>query len=44
MVLVMARQEAGPRERQPKTLKEELENNCRKPSDLVNNRHGDSLK
>jgi hypothetical protein len=35
MVLVMVRQEAGPRERQPKTLKGELENNSRKPRDLV---------
>jgi hypothetical protein len=35
MVLVMARQEAGPCERWPKTLTEELENNSRKPRDLV---------
>jgi hypothetical protein len=35
MVYVMARQEAGPCERWPKTLKEELENNSRKPRDLV---------
>jgi hypothetical protein len=35
MVLVMARQEAGHQERQPKTLKGELENNSRKPWDLV---------
>jgi hypothetical protein len=35
MVLVMARREAGPRERWPKMLKGELENNSRKPRDLV---------
>jgi hypothetical protein len=35
MVLLMARQEAGPRERRPKVLKGELENNSRKPGDLV---------
>jgi hypothetical protein len=35
MVLVMARQEAGPHERWPKMLKGELENNSRKPWDLV---------
>jgi hypothetical protein len=35
MVLVMARQEAGLRERWPKTLKRELENNTRKLRDLV---------
>jgi hypothetical protein len=35
MVLVMAKQEAGPRERQPKTLKGELENNSRKPGNLI---------
>ncbi len=33
--LVMAWQEAGPRERWLKTLKGEFENNCRKPRDLV---------
>jgi hypothetical protein len=35
MVLVKARREAGPRERQLKVLKGELENNSRKPRDLV---------
>ncbi len=35
MVLAMARGEAGPRERWPKTLQGELENNSRKPGDLV---------
>jgi hypothetical protein len=35
MVLVMARLEAGPCERWLKMLKEELENNSRKPRDLV---------
>jgi hypothetical protein len=35
MVLVMAKQEAGPLERQLKTLKGELENNSRKPRDLI---------
>jgi hypothetical protein len=35
MVLVIARQEARPDEWQPKTLKGELENNSRKPRDLV---------
>jgi hypothetical protein len=35
MVLVMARQEAGPNDRWPKTLKGELENPSRKPRDLV---------
>jgi hypothetical protein len=35
MVLVMARQEARPHERWPKTLKGQLENNSRKPRDLV---------
>ncbi len=44
MVLVMARREAGPCEKQPKTLNEELENNSRKPRDPVKNRHSDSLK
>jgi hypothetical protein len=34
MVLVMVRTEAGPRERRPKTLKEELENNSINPSGL----------
>jgi hypothetical protein len=43
MVLVMARQEAVPHERWPKILKGELENNSRKPMDLVKNRHSDSL-
>jgi hypothetical protein len=35
MVLVLARRKAVPRERWPKRLKGELENNSRKPSDLV---------
>jgi hypothetical protein len=34
MVLMMARREAGPHERQPKMLKGKLENNSRKPRDL----------
>jgi hypothetical protein len=40
----MARREAGPRERWPKMLQRELENNSRKPRDLVKNRRADSLK
>jgi hypothetical protein len=44
MVLVMARGKAGPQERRPKMLKEELESNSRKPRDIVKNRHNDSLK
>jgi hypothetical protein len=44
MVLVIARWEAGPRERWQKTLKGESENNSRKPRVLVKNRHSDSLK
>jgi hypothetical protein len=39
MVLMVARQEAGPQERWPKTLNKELENNSRMPRDLVKNRH-----
>jgi hypothetical protein len=35
MVLMMASQEPGPPERWPKVLKGELENNSRKPKDLV---------
>ncbi len=35
MVLVMIRWEAGPHERWSKMLKGELENNSRKPRDLV---------
>jgi hypothetical protein len=35
MVFVMARREAGPRERWPMMLKGEMENNSRKPRDLV---------
>jgi hypothetical protein len=35
MVLAVVRREAGPRERQPKMIKGELENNFRKPRDLV---------
>jgi hypothetical protein len=44
MVRVMARREAGPRKRWPKTLKGELENNSTKPRDQVENQHSDSLK
>ncbi len=36
--------EAGSCERQPKTLKGELENNSRKPRAIVRKRHSDSLK
>ncbi len=35
MVLMMARREAGPRDRPPKALKGELENNSRNLRDLV---------
>jgi hypothetical protein len=35
MILLMARQEAGPCERWSKKLMGELENNSRKPRDLV---------
>jgi hypothetical protein len=35
MVLMMARWEAEPLERQPKTLKVKLVNNSRRPKDLV---------
>jgi hypothetical protein len=35
MVLMMARQEAGPHERWPKMLKGKLENNCSQPRDIV---------
>jgi hypothetical protein len=35
MILVMARRKAGPRERRLKTLRGKLENNLRKPRDLV---------
>jgi hypothetical protein len=35
MLIMMAKQEAGSFERWPKTLKGELENNSRKPRDLV---------
>ncbi len=35
MVLVMARREAGPCQRQPKALKGELGNNSRKPSQKI---------
>jgi hypothetical protein len=44
MVLVMARREAGPYERQPKMLKGESENKSRKPRELVGKWHSDSLK
>jgi hypothetical protein len=33
MVLMIARQEAGPRERRPKMLKGKLDNNSKKPRD-----------
>jgi hypothetical protein len=35
MVLTMVRREAGPHERLPKTLEGKLENNSRKPRDLI---------
>jgi hypothetical protein len=35
MVLVVVRQEAGPRERWPKTLKGELKNKYRNPRELA---------
>jgi hypothetical protein len=35
MVLMIARRETGPRERQPKMQKEELKNNSGKPRDPV---------
>jgi hypothetical protein len=35
MLLVMVRQETGRRERRLKTLKGELENNSRKPRELI---------
>jgi hypothetical protein len=38
MVLVMAMREAGPHEKRPKMLKGDLENNSRKPRELVKNR------
>ncbi len=41
---MMARWEAGPREKQPKVLKGELENNSKKPRDLVWKLLNDSLK
>jgi hypothetical protein len=44
MVLMMARQETGPCKRRPKMLKEEMDNNLRKPRDLVKNRCSDSQK
>ncbi len=40
MLLVMAWQEAG---QVTKVLKGEFENNSRKPRDLIENRHSDSL-
>ncbi len=43
MGFVMTRQEARPHKRWPKTLKGQLENNSRKPRDLVRDRHSDSL-
>jgi flagellar biosynthesis chaperone FliJ len=44
MVLVMARREAEPHQRQPKMLKRELENISRKLRDLTENRHRNSLR
>jgi hypothetical protein len=44
MVLLMARREAEPHQRQPKILKVEFENNSRKLRDLTENRHSNSLK
>jgi hypothetical protein len=35
MVIVMTRREAGPHQRWPNTLRGEMENNSRKPRDLV---------
>jgi hypothetical protein len=43
MVLGTVRREAGPQKRRPRTLKGELENNSRKPRDVVRNWHSDSL-
>jgi hypothetical protein len=40
----MTRREAGHSEKWLKTLKGELENNSRKPRDLVENWHSDNLK
>jgi hypothetical protein len=42
--LEQAKWEAGSCERQPKTLKGELENHSRKPRAIVRKRHSDSLK
>jgi hypothetical protein len=44
MVLMIARQGAGPCEGQPKTLKGESENNSRKSRDLFKKWHSDILK
>jgi hypothetical protein len=44
MVLVMARQEAEPRESWPKTVWGELKKNSRNPRDLVENWESYSLK
>jgi hypothetical protein len=44
MVLMTPRWEAGPHRRWTKMVKGELENNPRKPRDLTENRHSDSLK
>ncbi len=38
-VLVMAEGEAGPHEKWPKMFKGKMENNYRKPRELVKNRH-----
>jgi hypothetical protein len=44
MVLRTIRLKARPHERWPKKLKAELENNSRKPRELVRKLHSDSLK
>jgi hypothetical protein len=44
MVLMMARREAGPHERWARMLTRELENNTRKPKDLVKKWHIENLK
>ncbi len=44
MVLMIARQEDGLSQWWPKTLKTKMENNYRKPRDLLKNKHGDNLK
>jgi hypothetical protein len=44
MVLVVARLEAGPVISDQRRSRGELENNPRKPRNLIENRHSDSLK